>query len=160
MPIIPAFPEASLVVDNDVLTHWRNGRQSILDNIEDYIRRLKKPPALASTTVFEALFGIEKSLALNNISQEIAFEYKNRLTLLTSSSIVLPFDTEAASIAAHVFARLSQSDRNAHWRDLFIAATALSHKHGVATQNRTDFELIAAHLPDNYSALPLSIWKP
>jgi predicted nucleic acid-binding protein len=160
MPIIPAFSEASLVVDNDVLTHWRNGRQAILENIEDYITRLKKPPALASTTVFEALFGIEKSFAQDKISREIAFEYKNRLALLTGSSIVLPFDAEAASIAAHVFARLSQSDRNAHWRDLFIAATALSHKHGVATGNRSHFELIAANLPDKYSVLPLTIWRP
>ena len=160
MPLIPAFSEASLLVDNDVLTHWRNGRQTILDSIADYIRRLKKPPALASTTVFEALFGIEKSFAQNKISREIASEYKNRLALLTGASIVLPFDTEAASIAAYVFARLSQSDRNAHWRDLFIAATALAHKHGVATQNRSHFELIAAHLPDKYSVLPLTIWRP
>jgi predicted nucleic acid-binding protein len=160
MPIISAFSEASLVVDNDVLTHWRNGRRAILDHIEAYITQLKKPPALASTTVFEALFGIEKSFAQNNISEEIASEYKNRLTNLTGASIVLPFDGEAASIAAHVFARLSQRDRNAHWRDLFIAATALSHRHGVATQNRTHFELIAAHLPDKYSVLPLAIWRP
>ncbi|HJZ83226.1 MAG TPA: hypothetical protein VKD91_22850 [Pyrinomonadaceae bacterium] len=159
MPTIPVFPEVSLVVDNDVLTHWRNGRQAILDRISEYIARLKKPPALASTTVFEATFGIEKSLAQNQITEEIASDYKNRLNRLIESSIVLPFDRNAAAIAAYVFARLSQADRNAHWRDLFIAATALSHKHGVATQNKSHFELIAAHLPPEFAVLPLAVWK-
>ncbi|HVS20682.1 MAG TPA: type II toxin-antitoxin system VapC family toxin [Pyrinomonadaceae bacterium] len=160
MAITSAFSETSLVIDNDVLTHWRNGRPAILAEIGGYIRRLKRPPALASITIFEALFGIENSLAKKRISEEVALEYRNRIDALTRASIILPFDKEAATIAAHVFARLSQSNRNAHWRDLFVAAIALAHKHGVATQNRRHFELISTHLPEKYSTLPLTVWNP
>lgn len=159
MPVISPFAETSLVIDNDVLTHWRNGRAGIVSQVSDYISRLKRPPALASITVFEALFGIEKSRAQNRISEEEASIYKNRLNALIDASIILPFDAAAASIAAHVFGRLSQSDRNSHWRDLFLASTALAHKHGVATQNRAHFELIAAHLPNVHPALPVAIWR-
>jgi predicted nucleic acid-binding protein len=72
---------------------------------------------------------------------------------------VLPFDQSAAAIAAYIFPRLSQSDRNKHWRDVFIAATALSHRYGIASRNRKDFELIASQLPLGQQ-LHLAVWKP
>ncbi len=73
---------------------------------------------------------------------------------------VLDFDERAASIAAHIFPRLSQSQRNRHWRDILIAATALAHGCGVATRNKDDFELIGRDLPSHSRILHLAIWKP
>ncbi len=72
---------------------------------------------------------------------------------------IIDFDQKASEIAAHIFARLSQSDKNKHWRDLFIVATAVSHNYGLATQNKKDMELIANHLPQDID-LRLVIWKP
>jgi predicted nucleic acid-binding protein len=78
---------------------------------------------------------------------------------LIRSCTVPPLDEGAARIAAYVFARLSKKDRNEHWCDVFIAATALSHGHGVATRDQGDFTLIANHLPFSHQILRLAIWK-
>jgi predicted nucleic acid-binding protein len=72
---------------------------------------------------------------------------------------VLPFNQEAAEIAAYIFPRLSRSERNQHWTDVFIAATALAHDYGVATRNQSDYELIAKHTPPQYPLLRIEVWK-
>lgn len=163
MVIGAAFPETSLVLDNDIFTHWRNSHQYVLDEIANYIARLKKPPALASFTLFEALYGIENSLVDKSISEGQAEHYRGRIKELGRLSIVLDFNQNAAEISAHLFPRLfprlSKKQRKAPWKDLFIAATALAHGHGVATRNRQDFELIASLLPHEL-ILRLAIWEP
>jgi predicted nucleic acid-binding protein len=163
MPIGLALPETLLVLDNDIFTHWRNGHEYALREIAGYITRLKRPPALSAFTIFEALYGVEDSLVKNKISEERAQEYRNRVKELSRESIVLDFNQNAAEIAAYVLPRivprLSKKERKAPWKDLFIAATALAHGRGIATQNRQDFELIASLLP-NEQILRVAIWKP
>jgi predicted nucleic acid-binding protein len=80
--------------------------------------------------------------------------------MLSESCFVLSFEQNAASIAAYVYPRLTPQQLQKHWRDLFIAATALANGYGIATQNERDFKLIADHLPDSHSILRLAIWKP
>jgi predicted nucleic acid-binding protein len=163
MVIGAALPETSLVLDNDIFTHWRNGREYVLREIASYMARLKMPPALASFTIFEAQYGIEDSLVKKRISEDQAGKYRTRIKVLSNESIVLDFNQSAAEISAHLFPRLfprlSKKDRKAPWKDLFIAATALAHGYGVATQNRQDFDLIASLLP-NGQILRLATWKP
>ena len=72
---------------------------------------------------------------------------------------VLDFNQLAANIAAYIFARLSKSQRNKHWCDVFIVATALAHGYGVATRNQRDFEMIGQHPPPSAPILYLAIWK-
>ncbi len=159
MPISPAFSEKSLVLDTDVLTHLRNRQPYAVNLVNEYVIRLSKPPTLTSMTVFEALDGIEKEVVNGNLSEERAQGFRERIEVLSREYGVLPFDGTAAKLAAHVFQRLSRKERKDHWKDLFIAATAIAHKHGVASGNRRDFELIARHLPDNM-ILPFAEWKP
>ena len=154
-----AVADTSLVLDNDIFTHWRNGQPYVLNEIADYIKRHKRPPAITSTTLFEAMYGIENSAAKRAITEEKAQGYRNKVEELSQNCIILPFDRNAAITAAYIFARLSKSERNKHWLDLFTAATALAHKHGVATQNKGDFELIGNHLPISNPLLRLAIWK-
>jgi predicted nucleic acid-binding protein len=150
-----APPEMSLALDNDVFTHWRSQQPYALKEITAYQSRHKVVSALTSTTVFEALSGIEAEAAKNkNVEQ-----YRIRAEQLIQNCIVLPFDQNAAAIAAYVFPRLSQGERKWHWRDVFIAATAIAHRYGVATGNKKDFELIDKHLPPGHR-LYLAIWKP
>src|SRR5215212_11755709 len=142
-----ALPETRLVLDNDIFTHWRSQQAYVLKPIAEYQSSIKYLPSLTSITVFETLSGFEKiSFKLRGRS-ESAKRSRIRAEQLIGNCIVLPFDQNAAAIAAYIFPRLSQSDRNKHWRDMFIAATALAHGHGVATGNRRDFELIANLLP-------------
>lgn len=160
MPVGPALAETSLVVDTDLFTHWRNRQPYVLREIGSYMERLKQPPALTSMTVFEALRGIEGELAKGRITSDRGAQYCRRVEELTGSCAQLSFNNTAATIAAYVFARLSRSERSKHWRDLFSAATALAHGYGVATRNRTDFELIAEHMSPTHPILRLAIWKP
>jgi len=105
------------------------------------------------------MWGIESSATKGKITEEEAQGYRSNIEGLIQGCIILPFDQNSAITAAYIFARLSQSDRNKHWRDLFTAATALAHRHGVATKNKEDFELIGKHLPVSNPPLRLAIWK-
>jgi predicted nucleic acid-binding protein len=160
MALIDASSEISLALDNDVFTHWRNGQQYVLHEVKGYFGRHKKMPSLTSITIFESIYGIERELANKKLSDEEARKYKQRINDLCSVCGVLPFDQTAALIAAHIAANIGKSNYNGKWRDILIAATALAHGHGVATQNRKDFELIANHLPPSHPYLSVAVWKP
>ncbi len=159
MTLGPKPTHVALVLDNDVLTDWRARRPTIVQAIKDYIAIAKFPPALTSVTVFEMLHGFEKDAVSSGGMSERTRLDKEHARILTRDCIVLPFNEGAAEIAAYIFPRLSQKERNKLWADVFIAATALAHEYGVATRNRTDFELLASHVPPPYPALRIQIWK-
>ena len=159
MAVRSATPEILLAPDNDVFTDWRNHRSYVVRAITDYQNRNNHYPRLPAMTVFQSRFGFEKEIARMGALDE-QFE-RSRLSMeqIISDCGVLEINDRATAIAAHIFARLSASGRNRHWADVFIAATALAHHHGVASRNRTDFELIGQHLPPYAPTLYLAIWK-
>jgi predicted nucleic acid-binding protein len=160
MAIGVVLSETSVVLDTNILIDWRYGKLHVQQAVSDYIARAKKPPALTSINVFEVLYGFENSVARSgSLDQRTAYDRMKSEALIQACS-VLPFDQTAATIAAYIYPRLSQSERNKHWKDLFIASTALAHGHGIATRNRKDFELMANHLPSSHSLLRLAVWKP
>ena len=160
MPTVAAHPDTSLILDTDIFTGARNKQEYVMREYKNYFSRLQKFPALAAITLFEALSGVESELAKNRITAEQGQFFHNRIDELTKTQEVLPLNEDAARVAAHIYARLAKSDQNKHWRDIFITATALAHRHGVATRNRRDFELIARHLPPDHNILQLALWKP
>ena len=157
MPIGPALPDTPLALDTVILTHWRNSQSYVLREIADHFKRLKSVPALTSMTIFEALNGVEDEERKNKITRDQAQQYKDRIKGLSESCTVLPFDQNAAAVAAYAYPRLTGQQLQKHWKDLFIAATAVAHGHGIATQNERDFKLIADILPD---ILQVAVWKP
>lgn len=159
MTVVPAVEENSLILDTDIFSHWRNRQNYALEAISLYQIRLKRLPSLSSTTVFEALRGIELVVANRRGSEKEADSYRERIEQLCELCGVLPFDRKASGIAAYVCANLGDNLFRKHWRDVFITATAIAHNHGVATRNKKDFELIGNSLPTQYS-LRLAIWKP
>lgn len=158
MSAAPPLDDTPLLLDNDVFTHWRNQKPTIKSAINDYVKRLKSFPKLPSITIFEAQWGIEREIVKQGDNELLSLN-RDRVEELIQTCGTLDFTRDAASIAAYVFARLSKSQRNQHWKDVFIAATALAHGHGVATKNREDFELISQHLPAYAPILYLAIWK-
>jgi predicted nucleic acid-binding protein len=160
MPIGQVLPETPLALDNDVFTHWRNSQSYVLREITEYFKRLKSPPALTSMTIFESLYGVESEERKGKITEAQARQYKDRIKRLSEACSILPFEQNAATIAAYIFPRLSGQQLPKHWKDLFIAATALAHGYGIATQNIRDFKLIADHLPDSHPLLRIAVWKP
>lgn len=157
MPIAPALPNTLLALDTVVLTHWRNGQSYVLREIAEHFKRLKSLPALTSMTIFEALHGVEDEERINKITTVQAQQYKDRIKELSESCIVLPWEQKAAAITAYIYPRLTGQQLQKHWKDLFIAATALAHGYGIATQNLRDFKLIADLSPD---LLRIAVWKP
>lgn len=157
MAIGPALQETPLVLDNDVFTHWRNGQSYVSREIEGHFKRLQFPPALTSMTIFEALYGVEQEERKQRITKIQSQEYTDRIKKLSDACRVLPWEQKAAAITAHIYARLTPQQLQKHWRDLFIAATALAHGYGIATQNLRDFKLIADLSPD---LLRIAEWKP
>jgi predicted nucleic acid-binding protein len=159
MPIGAVLPETSLVIDSDIFTDWRYRKPYVEHEIEAYISRAKKPPALTSINVFEAIYGFENKFVKAGALDHRTTQDFQSVKRLIRACIVLQFDEIAASIAAYIFARLSKSDRSKHWKDTFIAATAIAHGYGLATRNRDDFELIAGNLPPDRPFLRLVVWN-
>ena len=151
-------PGISLALDSDVFNDWRYQRPAVLEVIRDYQLEFKALPALTSFTVFEALIGFEKQGARGGGLTDSQKRAREHAEGLVQSCRVLPFDGAAAEIAAYVFGRLGHAEGNRLRKDVFIASTAIAHKHGLASRNRKDFEEIATHLPTNLK-LYLAIWK-
>lgn len=160
MAVVAASPKTPLVLDNDVFTDWRKHRPRVESAIEDYFARTNSYPRLTSVTVMEARWGFESQIVRLGALDLKAEQWLSEMETFIQTCGVLDFDQHAASIAAHIFARLSQSQRNRHWRDIPIAATAVAHGYGVATRNKDDFVLIGKDLPDIFPTLYLAIWKP
>lgn len=174
MATAPPLPQIPLVLDTDVFTAWRYQEATVKQNISDYANLHNRPPALTATTVYEVLFGFENTIAERGQTDERTEKDRNDALRLIDSCRsapsgpspfgVLPFDETAAIIAAFIAARLRKPLKKKKTggnllRDIFQAATALAHRHGVATRNQKDFELIGEHLPPTYPLLHLVIWK-
>jgi predicted nucleic acid-binding protein len=159
MALGPPPPDVVVALDNDVLNRWRTREPATLKAINNYVALVKAPPALTAMTVFEMLHGIEKQAFQSGGMTTRLSQYLDDARGLTKECTVLPFDRVAAEIAAYIWPRLSRKEKKDLWADVFIAATALAHEYGIATQNRHDFELIAQHTPPNYPPLRIEIWK-
>ncbi len=158
MPIIESPPDMPLALDNNVFTHLRNKQPYVLEYVKGHFLNTRRLPVIPSLVNFEANFGIQKALVTNKIFAEQADFQIQEINKLASIHTVIDFNQKAAEIAAYIFARLSKSDKNQHWRDTFIVATAISHNYGLATQNKRDMELIVNHLPNDLD-LRLAVWK-
>lgn len=159
MSIIEVTFEYPLAFDTSVFTHLRTNQKYVLTKMFDYFSQTQRIPALPAMTIFEARWGVEKEFGRNNITKEEHRTYISRIDELTSQHQVLPFDQKAAEIASYIYARLSKSDQNKHWEDLFVMATAIAHNHGLITQNVKDSKFLAGYLPNDMS-LKLAVWKP
>ena len=159
MSIIEVTFEYPLAFDTSVFTHLRKNQPYVLRKMFDYFSQTQRVPALPAMTIFEAKWGIEKEFARKEITSEEYEKFIARIDGLILQHQVLPFDQKAAEIASFIYARLSKSDQNKHWEDLFVMATAIAHNHGLISQNLRDAQLLANYLP-NDTYLRLAIWKP
>lgn len=170
MPIIEAPSDTSLALDNDLFTHLRKREEHpyVEKHLRIYFQNTRKFPAVPALIIFEANFGIEKSLASNQISIDQANNHRENISqLLETFNTVLEFNRLAAEIAAYIHPRIPEKQLRSHkgkaktfWKDVFIVATALAHNHGVATRNKKDMELISNYLPPSHNYLRLSVWEP
>jgi Predicted nucleic acid-binding protein, contains PIN domain len=126
-----------VVLDTDTLSEVSRGNLPFRERALSYLSRFGRL-TITAVTVFERLRGYLVAIHAGKPfeRQMQAFE------ALVSNSVVLPFDEEAASIAAEIWSRVSRPQRQ-QVGDILIAAIAVSRQMPLVTRNRRDFEGLA-----------------
>jgi predicted nucleic acid-binding protein len=124
------------VLDTDTLSELSRGHPVVRERALAYLAGFGRL-TVTSITVFERLRGYR--LAIRDGKpferQLQAFE------ALVATCIVLPFDQDAARVAADLWAGATRGQRQ-HLGDILIAAVAISRQLPLVTRNRRDFERI------------------
>ncbi|HZF13143.1 MAG TPA: PIN domain-containing protein [Thermoanaerobaculia bacterium] len=125
-----------VVLDTDTLSELSRGNPAVREHALAYLAGFGRL-TVTSITVFERWRGYR--LAIRDGKpferQLQAFE------ALVANCIVLPFDQEAARVAADLWSSVTRSQRQ-HIGDILIAAIAVSRQLPLVTRNRRDFERI------------------
>ena len=125
------------VLDTDTLSELCRGNLRVRDRAQSYLRDFGRL-TITAITVFERLRGYELAIRGGK-----PFERQKRaFDALLSTSLVLPFDTEAAAVAAKIWATVSRAQRQ-QLGDILIAAVAASRQLPLVTRNQSDFERLS-----------------
>src|SRR4029077_20888736 len=105
----------------------------------DYLRRFGRL-TLSSITVCERLRGYRLAIREGKTfhAQRRAFDARR------AACVVLPFDADAATIAAHIWSSVARKHRR-EIGDILIAAVAASRQLPLVTRNYSDFEHLSKH---------------
>lgn len=135
-----------VLLDTDTLSEISRGNASALTRARAYLSTHGRL-TITSVTVFERLRGYHAAIRTGRPyhRQLQAFE------ALVTNCHVLPFDTDAASVASSIWGAASKAQRNG-LGDILIAAIAISRQLPLVTRNKKDFEGLA-----KVSGLPLTL---
>ncbi|MFI5305789.1 MAG: PIN domain-containing protein [Polyangiales bacterium] len=125
-----------VLLDTDTLSELSRGNPVVRARAQRYLAELGRL-TIAAVTVFERLRGYRVALRDGKpfARQLQAFE------ALVANCVVLPFDQEAASVAAVIWGAASRRQRQ-QLGDILIAGTAASREIPLVTRNKKDFENI------------------
>lgn len=126
-----------VILDTDTLSELSRGNRLIKARALDYLNRFGRL-TITAITVFERLRGYRAAMRDGK-------PYEAQLQaflVLAGSSIVLPFDHEAAIVAAAIWGDAPRRLRHA-LGDILIASIAVSRQIPLVTRNRRDFERIS-----------------
>lgn len=139
----------SAILDTDTLSELARGNLQVRSRAAEYLATFGRLTTTA-VTVFERVRGYRLAIRRGRPfeSQLKTFE------VLVAESNVLPFDGDAASVAARIWSAVSRSRRQ-ELGDILIAAIAISRRLPLVTRNRRDFENI---VEDAGMKLPLLDW--
>jgi len=123
-----------VVLDTDTLSGLSRGNARVVERARAYLRKFGRL-TITSITVFERLRGYRAAIREGKAfeRQLLAFE------ALIANSVVLPFDGEAASVAATIWSSATRKQRR-NLGDILIAGTAICRELPLATRNKRDFE--------------------
>lgn len=123
-----------VVLDTDTLSELSRGNPVVRDRARVYLAAFGRL-TITAVTVFERLRGY-----LVAIHDGKPFERQlHAFEALVANCIVLPFDREAASVAADIWSAVTRRQRQ-QLGDILIAAVAVSRQLPLVTRNRRDFE--------------------
>jgi predicted nucleic acid-binding protein len=126
-----------VVLDTDTLSELSRGHPRVCERVLAYLSSFGRL-TITAITVFERLRGYRSAIRDGKPleRQMQAFE------ALIANSIVLPFDHDAANIAAQIWSNASRSQRH-QIGDILIASVAICRQIPLVTRNRRDFEGLA-----------------
>jgi predicted nucleic acid-binding protein len=122
------------VLDTDTLSELSRGNAYVSERALAYLADFGRL-TITAITVFERMRGYRVA-----IRDGKPFEPQMRaFEALAANCIVLPFDQEAAQVAAEIWSAVARRDRQ-QLGDLLIASIAVSRQLPLVTRNRRDFE--------------------
>ena len=126
-----------VVLDTDTLSELSRGNPFVKERALAYLADFGRL-TITAVTVFERLRGYRIA-----IRDGKPFERQLRaFEVLVANCIVLPFDQEAASVAADIWSGVARRQRQ-QLGDILIAAVAVSRHLPLVTRNQRDFEHLA-----------------
>lgn len=122
------------VLDTDTLSELSRGNPHVRERALEYLTDFGRL-TITAVTVFERLRGYRVAIRDGKPfePQMQAFE------AFVANCIVLPFDEEAARVAADIWSAVARRHRQ-QLGDLLIAAIAASRQLPLVTRNKRDFE--------------------
>jgi predicted nucleic acid-binding protein len=125
-----------VLLDTDTLSELSRGNDLVRARVQRYLTEFGRL-TISAVTVFERLRGYR--LAIRDGKR---FERQlQAFEALVANSVVLPFDQDAASVAAQIWSAATRSHRQ-QLGDILIASIAVSRQIPLATRNKRDFERI------------------
>jgi len=125
------------VLDTDILSELSRGNPHVSERALDYLTDFGRL-TITAVTVFERMRGYRVAIRDGKPfeRQMQAFE------ALVANCMVLPFDQEAAVVAADIWSSVARRDRQ-QLGDILIASIALSRQLPLVTRNKRDFERLS-----------------
>ena len=121
-------------MDTDTLSELSRGNAAVTARARTYLAEFGRL-TITSVTVFERLRGYRQAIRAGKPFQRQlqAFE------ALACACVVLPFDQDAADVAATIWSLVTRAQRQ-HLGDILIASVAISRQIPLVTRNKRDFE--------------------
>lgn len=126
-----------VLLDTDTLSELSRGHPRVQERAAAYLSRFGRL-TITAVTVFERLRGYRLAIGAGKPFERQLHAFEG----LVANCIVLPFDQEAADVAASLWAGATRSLRQ-NLGDILIAAVAVSRQLPLVTRNRRDFERIS-----------------
>jgi len=125
------------VLDTDTLSELSRGNARVTERALAYMADFGRL-TITAVTVFERLRGYRVAIRDGKPfeRQMQAFE------ALVANCVVLPFDQEAARVAAEIRSATARRHRH-HLGDILIASIAVSRQLPLVTRNKRDFERLS-----------------
>ncbi len=123
---------STILIDTDILSYCLKGYIEVVEELDKHEKRYG-PVGISRITIVEILGGLK---AKNAKSQE------SRFREFVNNRIIFEIDQTVGEAASDIFAHLYKSGRHSGNYDILIAATALTHKLKLCTNNTKDYQQI------------------
>lgn len=143
-----------VVLDTDTLSELSRGNTLVKARAASYLAEFGRL-TITAVTVFERLRGYRAAIRAGKPfeRQLQAFE------ALVANCVVLPFDQDAATIAADIWSASTRSRRR-QLGDILIAAVAVSRQIPLATRNKRDFQQLTKASGVNLRLVDWTVVRP